>query len=319
MRTSVVHRGVVLLALLAVTAIAGAQTSWPERPIQLIVPFPAGGSVDVLARPFAEIFGELVHQSVVVMVRDGASGTIGVAAVAAARPDGYTLAFTPNGPLTVQPHVIATLPYKQDSLVPLCQVFAVQYALVVRADSPYKTLADLIATAKAQPGKLSYGIGGIATAPHLAIAQLALAADFHMLSVPFRGDPPAILALKAGDIDSAMLNVGGAKAQGFRALAVFADARAAEYPDTPTVKQAGYPVVSSAFGGVFAPKGLPAEIAAKIDSACEKVVRDERFQRTARQTSQDAVYRNRNDFARMLADDYAIKADVVKRAGIKPP
>ncbi len=308
-----------LVIALALHGTAAAQSAWPERPIQLVVPFPAGGGVDVIARPFAEIFGELLHQPVVVMSRDGASGTIGAGAVAAARPDGYTLAFTPNGPITVQPHVIPTLAYKVDSLTPLCQVFAVQYVLAVRPDSPYRTLGDLIAAAKAQPGKVSYGFGGVATAPHLAISQLAIATSVDMLSVPFRGDPQAILALKGGEIDSAMLNIGGARAQGFRMLATFAAERQSEIPDTPTVRELGYPVVSAAFGGLFAPKGLAPDIAAKIDAACEKVVADERFRRATRQASQEPIYRKGADFARMLADDYAIKGNVIKRAGIKSP
>lgn len=301
----------------AVCVAAVAQPAWPERPIQLIVPFPAGGGVDVIARPFAELFGDLLHQTVVVVPRDGAAGTIGTQAVAVAKPDGYTLAFTPNGPITVQPHVIATLPYKPDSLVPLCQLFAVQYVLAVRSDSPYKTLGELIAAARAQPGKVTYGFGGVATAPHLAISQLLLAANVDMLGVPFRGDPPAIVALKGGEIDSAMLNIGGAKAQGFRILATFAESRQQEIPDTPTVKELGYPVVSSAFGGLLAPKGLPPDIAKKIDAACEKVAADERYRRAVRQASQEPVYRNAADFARLLADDYAIKGDIVKRAGVK--
>src|SRR6266513_1990620 len=298
------------------SAVAFAQEAWPTRPIQLIVPFPVGGGVDVIARPFAEILAELLHQSVIVVPRDGAAGTIGTAAVATAKPDGYTLAFTPNGPITVQPHVIPSLPYKHDDLVPVCQLFAVQYVLAVRADSAYKTLGDLVAAAKAQPGKLTYGFGGIATAPHLAISQLAIVAKFDMLGVPFRGDPQAIIALRGGEIDSAMLNVGGAKAQGFRALAAFAETRQGEIPDTPTVKELGYPVVSSAFGGLFAPKGLPADIAKKVDSACAKIVADERFQKAVRQASQEPVYRNGADFARILATDYAIKGDIVKRAGV---
>ncbi len=308
-----------LAVLCATSAAASAQNAWPERAIQLVVPFPAGGGVDVIARPFAEIFGELLRQTVLVVARDGAAGTIGTGVVANARPDGYTLAFTPNGPVTVQPHVIPTLGYKADSLTPLCQVFAVQYVLAVRADSPYRTLAELVAAARARPGKLSYGFGGVATAPHLAISQFAGAAAVDMLSVPFRGDPQAILALKGGEIDSSMLNIGGARSQGFRILATFAEARQDEIPDVPTVKELGYPVVSSAFGGLFAPRGLAAEIVRKIDAACEKVVADERFRRAARQASQVPVYRTSADFARALADDYAIKGEVVKRAGIKAP
>ena len=313
-------RRVVTVALLAVASVTGAGAgaqAWPERPIQLIVPFPAGGGVDVIARPFAEILGELLHQPVVVVPRDGAAGTIGTGVVAAAKPDGYTLAFTPNGPITVQPHVIPSLAYRFDSLQPLCQVFAVQYVLAVRPDSPYRTLHELLAAAKAQPGKVSYGFGGVATAPHLAIAQLANTAGVEMLSVPFRGDPQAILAIKGGEIDSATMNIGGAKAQGFRILATFAPERQPEIPDVPTVKELGYNVVNSAFGGLFAPKGLPPEIASKIDAACEKIVADDRYRRAVVQASQQPYYRKGADFAKVLADDYAIKGEVVKRANIK--
>jgi tripartite-type tricarboxylate transporter receptor subunit TctC len=319
MRIAALSRLSTLLVATLLSANALAQGSWPERPIQMIMPFPAGGGVDVIARPFAEMMGELLHQGIVVIPRDGASGTIGTGAAAAAKPDGYTLLYTPNGPVTVQPHVIPTLAYKFEQLQPLCQLFAVQYVLAVRADSPYKSLGDLFAAAKANPGKVTYGYGGVATAPHLAISQLVIAANVDMLGVPFRGDPPAILAMKGGEIDSAMLNIGGSKAQGFRMLATFADVRQPEIPDTPTVKELGYPVVSYAFGGLFAPKGLPADIARKIEAACEKVGNDERYQKAVRQASQQPLYRNAQDFAKVLAEDYAIKGDIVRRAGIKGP
>ena len=162
---AVIRRAILWSIAYALSGMTSAQDAWPDRTIQLIVPFPAGGGVDVIARPFAEMFGELLHQSVVVVPRDGAAGTIGTGVVAAAKPDGYTLAFTPNGPITVQPHVISTLAYKPENLMPLCQIFAVQYVLAVRPDSPYKTLSDLIVAATAQPGRVSYGFGGVATAP----------------------------------------------------------------------------------------------------------------------------------------------------------
>jgi tripartite-type tricarboxylate transporter receptor subunit TctC len=311
-----------LLILVFASASSGqsvAQTEWPDRAVQLIVPFSAGGGVDIIARPFAELWKEHLHQPVIVVPRDGAAGTIGTAAVAIARPDGYTLAFTPNGPITVQPHVIPTLPYKWNDLTPLCQVFAVQYVLAVPTDSPYKTLGDLITAAKAQPGKLTYGFGGVATAPHLAASQLTITADISMLGVPFRGDPQVTIALRGGEIDSAMLGLSAAKAQGFRLLATFAEARQAEIPDTPTAKELGYPVVNYAFGGLFAPKGLPAQIAGKIETTCQKVATDERFRQAVRHASQEPVYRNAAEFAQVLAADYAFKSEVVKRAGIRSP
>jgi tripartite-type tricarboxylate transporter receptor subunit TctC len=313
-----VRFGLLLLAL-AVGGPALAQAGWPDHPIQFIVPFPAGGGIDVIARPFAERFGELLHQPVVVIARDGASGTIGMGAVAAARPDGYTLAFSPSGPLTIQPHVIRTLAYKPESLQPICQLFASEYVLAVRADSPYKSLDDFVKAAKAQPGKLTYGFGGVATSPHLAIAEFANAAHVDMLGVPFRGDPAAILALRSGEIDSATLNIGLAKAQGFRALATFAEKRQAEYPDTPTMKESGFAVVSTAYGGLIGPKGMPADVVKKLEAACETAGKDERFQKAVRQASQEPVYRNASDFARVLVEDSKIKQEVIKRAGIKAP
>ena len=139
---AVVQRIILWSIAYALSGMTSAQDAWPDRPIQLIVPFRAGGGVDVIARPFAEMFGELLHQSIVVVPRGGAAGTIGAGVVAVAKPDGYTLAFTTNGPITVQPHVISTLAYTPENLVPLCQVFAVQYVLAARPDSPYKTLSD---------------------------------------------------------------------------------------------------------------------------------------------------------------------------------
>jgi tripartite-type tricarboxylate transporter receptor subunit TctC len=304
-------------AILLASAAAAAQPSWPDRSIQLIVPFPAGGGVDVIARPFAEQLSTLLGQPVVVVPRDGASGTIGMAAVASAKPDGYTLAFTPNGPVTIQPHVIPTLSYTFDGVVPLCQIFAVQYVLAVKPDSPLRTLADLVNAAKAKPGDVKYGYGGVATNPHLAMSQLVLASGIDVLAVPYRGDPQAILALKAGDIDAAAMNIGGAKAQGFRMLVTFADARQPEIPDVPTLKESGYQVVSSAFGGLFAPKGIAPDVARKIDAACRRIVEDERYRQTLRQAFQEPVYRSGAEFTQVLANDLAVKGDVVRRAGIK--
>ncbi len=308
---------VMFAALCALPPLAHAD--WPDHAITLIVPFPAGGGVDAIARPFAERLGERLHQPVVVVPRDGAAGTIGTAAMAAAKPDGYTLAFTPNGPLTIQPHVLSNLPYNASDIVPVCQVFTVEYVLAVRPDSPYKTFDDFAKAARAEPGKLSYGYGGVATSPHLAIAQMALVGKLDMLAVPFRGDPQAMLALRGGEIDSAMLNIGGAKAGGFRPLVMFGNARQPDIPDVPTAKELGYPVVSSAFGGVFAPKGTPPDVVHKLESACEAIVADERYRKAVRAAYQDPLFRTGSEFAKVLAADLATKGDVVRRAGIKGP
>ncbi len=296
--------------------LATAQAVWPERSLQLVVPFPAGGAVDVVARAFAERFGELLGRPVVIVNRDGASGTIGVAQVAAARADGYTLGFVTHGPLVIQPHLMKDLPYKPDGLVPICQAFAGQYVLAVAPKSPLNSLDDLLAAAKARPGKLSYGFGGVGTTPHLVMSQLANLAGIDLLAVPFRGDPAAIVALRGGEIDVAPVNLGLARAQGLRVLATFADERQPAFASAPTLREGGWNLAGSVYGGLVAPRGVAPEIVRQAENACEKAVADERFRTIMRNAAQEAVYRDAAAFARTLARDLENNRDAVRAARI---
>ena len=282
----------------------------------MVVPFPAGGAVDVVARAFAERFAELIGQPVVTVNRDGAAGTIGVAQVAAARADGYTLGFVTHGPLVIQPHLMKDLPYKPDGLVPICQAFAGQYVLAVAPKSPFNSLGELLAAAKARPGKLSYGFGGVGTTPHLVMSQLANLAGIDLLAVPFRGDPAAIVALRGGEIDVAPVNLGLARAQGLRVLATFADERQAAFANAPTLREGGWNLAGSVYGGLVAPKGIAAEIVRQAESACEKTVGDERFRTIMRSAAQEAVYHGGAGFARTLARDLESNRDAVRAARI---
>ena len=293
-----------------------AQSPWPERPVQFVVPFPAGGAVDVAARAFAERFGELVGRPVVMVNRDGASGTIGVAQVATARADGYTLGFVTHGPLVIQPHLMKDLPYKRDDLVPVCQVFASQYVLASAPTSRIASLGDLIAASKA--GKLSYGFGGVGTTPHLLMSQFVNAAGLDLLAVPFRADPPAIVGLRAGEVDVAPINLGLARAQGLRVLATFAQERQAAFPNAPTLTESGWPITGSVYGGLIAPKGIADEVVRRIDAACDKAVADERFRTIMKTASQEPVYRGPAAFGRMLAQDLDTSREMVRAAKIPP-
>ena len=185
-------------------------------------------------------------------------------------------------------------------------------------DNPFRTLGDMMAAAKAKPGQVKYGYGGIATNPHLAMSQLVLVANVDLLAVPFRGDPQAILALKAGDVDAATMNIGGAKAQGLRILGTFAEVRQQEIPDVPTMKELGYPVVSSAIRRPVRAEGDIARRRAQGRGRVrEGLANDPRYQQKLRELSQEPAYRNGADFAKVLAADLAAKGEVVKRAGIK--
>ena len=303
------------LALLAPGPTA-AQPSWPERPVQMIVPFPAGGAPDVVARAFADRFAELLGRPVVIVNREGASGTIGTAQVAAARADGYTLGFVTFGPLVIQPHLMKDLPYKPDALVPICQAFANQSVLAAAPAGAIATLADLLAAVKARPGKMNFGFGGVGTMPHLLMSQFINAAGLEVLTVPFRADPAAIVGLRGGEVDVVVVNLGLARAQGLRVLATFAEERQAEFPNAPTLREAGWNVTGAVYGGLVAPKGIAEELVRRIDAACEKAVADERFRNAMRTTAQQPVYRGAAAFAKALAQDFDTMREVVRAAKI---
>jgi tripartite-type tricarboxylate transporter receptor subunit TctC len=306
---------IVLACVAALAAGPTAQAAWPERPIQLVVPFPAGGTVDVVARKFAESLSSMLHTPVVVVNRDGGSGVIGLQVVAAAQPDGYTLAFAPNGPLTVQP-ALAKIAYDLASFEPVCQVFAYSYVLVVPAGSAIDSIGALVARAKSPQG-VKFGYGGVGTAPHFAMVELMRAAHVDMLGVPYRGDPPVALALKAGDLDAAVLTVEVARAQGFRILAALAPARLAMLPNVPTAREQGFDVLATTNAGVVAPKNLAAEAARALAGGCAAGVRDAKFEAGMQAFGQTVSYLDGPAFGRALAADADAKRVLIDATGLR--
>ena len=185
---------------------ASAQT-WPTRPVEVIVPFPAGGSVDVIARAVATALGEKLHQQVVVSNRDGASGTVGFNALASAAPDGYTLGAGPTTPIANAPYLMKGVRYNVDSFDYICHVFENAFTIAVAPGSKFKSIKELLDAAKANPGKLSYGHSGNGTIPHLSVANLADALGIKFQPVPFRGESALMPVLLKGDIDFGALAV----------------------------------------------------------------------------------------------------------------
>jgi tripartite-type tricarboxylate transporter receptor subunit TctC len=306
----------VLTALAALLAVTGsARAEYPERPVQVIVPFPAGGVVDIVARKFAEAFTEVVGQMVVVVNRDGASGVVGTQAAANASPDGYTLAFDPNGPLTVQPS-LRTTPYGLASFRPVCQVFSYPYVLAVAEKSPISSLNDFVAKAKSG-ATLTYAFGGVGTAPQFAALQLSQNAGIKLLGVPFRGDPPASVGLKGGEVDSAVLTVEIARQLQFKILAVFAEKRLSVLPSIPTAREQGFDVVASTTAGLLAPARIPADVAKKLDAACEKATQSPKFVSGMKQLEQQIAYLPGDKFGAALAADADTKRRLIERSGIK--
>jgi tripartite-type tricarboxylate transporter receptor subunit TctC len=310
------RRAALMAACMALLALGvPARAAYPERPIQLVVPFPAGGTVDVVARKFAESLAAILHTPVVVVNRDGGSGVIGLQVVAAAQPDGYTLAFAPNGPLTVQP-ALARTAYDLASFAPVCQVFAYSYVLVVPAGSAIDSIGALVARAKTPQG-VRFGYGGVGTAPHFAMVEIMRAAHVDMLGVPYRGDPPVALALKAGDLDAAVLTVEVARAQGFRILAALAPERLAVLPAVPTAREAGFDVLATTNAGVIAQKGLPTDVARALDGGCAAAARDTKFAAGMQAFGQTMSYLDGPAFARALEADAAAKRVLIDATGLR--
>src|SRR5262245_20557978 len=193
---------VAALVLAAACQSALAQT-WPSKQIEMIIAFPAGSGVDVIGRAVAAGISQQTGQSVVVLNRDGAAGTLGFATLAAATPDGHVLAFGPTTPIANAPYLVKGVRYNVESFSYICQVFENVFAVAVGPQSKIKTAQELLAAAKENPGRMTYGHAGIGTIPHLSMENLADALNHKFAAVPFRGDAPLVPALLRGEVDFA--------------------------------------------------------------------------------------------------------------------
>ncbi len=305
-----------LLLLLALPALAQAQP-FPNRPITIINPTAAGASTDVLARAMLPTLQARLGQPVVVVNREGGSSSLGTAAVARAAPDGYTLLFAAAYSLSVLPVIRTDTGYTAASFTPVCQAFINTMVLAVRPESPFATLADYIT--RARQGGATFGHQGVASIPHLAMVELAQSAGVTLQDIPYRGDPPVVVATIAGRVDAGAMVLGSLRGQNLRALAVFGAARHPMLPDTPTVREAGWNVAPESFGGILAPANLPSPIRDTLASACEAAVADPGYREVARRGFQpENLYLNPADFAAKLQRDIAAKATLLRGISVQP-
>jgi len=313
--------GLALATAIAIGAgAAAAQTTtqnWPARPIEMIVAFAAGGGVDIVGRAVGAAIGEQVGQSVVVVNREGAAGTLGFGALAAAAPDGYTLGAGPTTPIANAPYLIKGVRYDVESFDYICQVFENVFTMTVAPDSKFKTAQDLFSAAAKDPGKLSYGHAGIGTIPHLSVENLGEALKVKFTQVPFRGDAPMLPVLLKGDLDFGAAAVSSIRGQNFRPLVVFSDQRHPAYPDAPTAKELGVPhPVPPGHNGVFAPKGLPAEVRAMLERACAAAMRSATVAQATANTGQSVRYLTGAEFHAQTVADARFKGELIRRLGL---
>jgi len=308
-----ISRALALVSAVVLLASGAAAQSYPTHPIQIMNPYQAGGTTDLLARALATGLSAELGQPVVVVNRDGAAGAVGTAVVANAKPDGYFLTFIPAIVLTGIPYLRKDVGYTIASFDPICHTFENTMALAVKPDSPFKNAKDFVEAAKKEPGKYKYGHQGLGSVPHLAMVELVQRTGIDVLDVPYRGDAAVTLDVSAGNIDAGAVVAGILAGRDLRVLGVFADERHPKFPDTPTFKELGLPVAQASFGGLFAPAGTPAPVIAALEKACAKAVTTDIYKTAAERGNQPTrYYRDRAAFVARLAEDDRIKSGIIK-------
>jgi hypothetical protein len=267
-----------LLTLAAMVSPAGAAEQFPTRPIRVIVPYAPGGNVDISARIIAPPLGEVLGQTIVVDNRPGAGGNLGASLVAKATPDGYTLLVGSSGPLSVNPVIFKSLPYDTlKDFAPISTVQAVPLVVLAGPKSNINSIADIIAAAKARPGKLTMASAGAGTTNHFAIELFAHMANVKLLHVPYKGSGPALSELLGGQvetmIDQLAASIGYVRDGRLKVLAVTTQQRAAALPNVPTLEELGYKgYQASTLLGLLAPAGTPKPVVAKLNAGVRKIM-----------------------------------------------
>lgn len=303
-------------AVVAVLGLGGAASAQPEadfptRSIEVIVPYAAGGGVDAMARTFAQEASREMGQQWVVLNREGAGGVVGFNGLARARPDGYTIAFSPASPMTNAPFVNANMPFRNDQIEPVCQVFENVFAIAVKPDSPIRNFEDLLARAKAAPGRLAFGHAGPASVGHLSMALIERETQVKFNQVPYRGDSQALADLMSGSLDFAALGVGTLAGKNVRVLGVLSQKRHPALPDVPSVTEFGAPANSQGLNGLYVPAGTPRPVVARFEAVCKKVVASAAFAERVTKQSQVLSFLDAQAFKALIEKTYATHEGLV--------
>ncbi len=302
------------LSLLFAFTGASAQ-SYPTQPITMIVSFPPGGATDLVGRALAAEMTKVLGQSVVVMNRAGAAGTIGSAAVANAPTNGYTFGFVVSAALTVVPH-LQSVPYQLDSFQYLCRAFDVPVYALVRADSRFKTMRELISYARANPGKINYASVGIGSLPHMAALDLERSAGIKLNHIPYKGEGPAVVDLLGKHVDLMFGTNAVASTHKLLRLAAASEKRTAESPDAPTLTELGHPVVWSIVGGAIAPKGIDPAARAALEKACATAAATPAYQQALVNMKVVPLYADGETYRTQLLRDAGRNRVLIKDSGL---
>ena len=303
-------------ALLIALALPAEAQTYPDRPVQVIIPFDAGGNTDLMARALQEEMARALGQPLVPINKPGAAATLGTGEIARAKSDGYTIGMAPIGPLALQPN-IRKLPYGPESFDYICQTYDVPIFLMAPKTSQFKTAAEAAAFAKANPNALLYGSSGPGTMPHIATAAFLRAAGATGTHVPFRGSGEMAQALLGGTIMVISDAPSIAAANDLQLLAVYSAERDKAFPQVPTMKELGYDFVGSIWGGLIAPKGLPEPVRTKLEQACQAAATSEGYKQAAARLNSPASYRGAAEFRAFVEAQSRSLGDVIRAAGLE--
>ena len=309
----------VTLTAAALASVAAEAQGYPNHPIRMVVPFSPGGTTDTPGRIIAQRLSEALGQPIIVENKPGAGSTIGTDFVAKAKPDGYTLLLTSTTHV-LSPHLYKNLPYDPlKDFEPITLVASGPYVLVVNPSLPVKSVRELIALAKAQPGKIDYATSGNGSSQHLVGALFASMAGIQLNHVPYRGSGPATADLIGGQVKVGFpgtpIALPHIKSGRLRALAVTTKTRSPELPDVPTIAESGVPGYEATIWlGLLAPAGTPREIIDRLNSEVSKVLRNPEVQKSVLATGVEATSMTPEEFGRFLHSEYEMWGKVVREA-----
>ena len=312
----------ILIAMVLLAPVVMAQQAYPNKPVRIIVPYPPGGTADIIGRTIAEKLGVLWGQSVIVENRAGAGGTIGVDAVAKAAPDGYTMVLGVTGPLTIAPSINAQLAYDPlRDLVPITLVAAVPSLIAIHPSVPARDLKELIALAKSQPGKLTFASAGTGTSVHIAGELFKSMAGVDIIHVPYKGGAPALNDLLGGQVSMIIENMPQllpqVRAGKIRALAVTSQQRSPTLADLPAVAEILPGYVATTWFGLLAPAKTPQEIVRKVQSDVAKIGMLPDVKERFTGLGADVIASTPEAFAKHLQSELVRFSKVIKDANIK--
>jgi tripartite-type tricarboxylate transporter receptor subunit TctC len=290
--------------------------SYPTRPIQLIVPYDAGSSTDVVARAMQPTLTAMLGQSVVVLNKPGASSTMGSSALASAKPDGYTIGILGMGGTVMVPH-FRKLTYDLDSFELICQIYSAPVVVMVAPKSPYKDIGALIAWGRANPGKAFYGSPGIGTPDHINTATFFRMSGVKATHVPFQGGGAAVTALISDQISVLANTTVALKAHQLRPLAVLAPQRLPDLPDVPTAKEIAVPFEASIWAVLAAPRGLPPPVKSALENACSDMLKDPKYRDFAERAGFPPRFRGGEELKQFVTSEYDRYGAMIKAEGIE--